>query len=82
MARKHPCTIRVLIAFQPAALLTHDLYNYGTYLLRESAIFGLRPQIDVYLFVFPSYVHKVAHLTNYMSQISIRFLQKKEGSKR
>lgn len=32
--------------------------------LRESAIFSLRPQIDVDLFIFPSHVYKETHLTN------------------
>lgn len=48
--RGHPDTPT---PFRPAALLTHPVY--GANLLRELANYGLPPQIDVHLFLFPSH---------------------------
>lgn len=50
LGREHPCTLRVSNPARPAVSLNR-INNLWNVTLHESAIFGLRSQIYVYLFI-------------------------------
>lgn len=66
-----------IISFRPAALLTRTFTERIFYAnpLREFALFGLQPQIDVYLFFPHAFLKRRNERTK--SQIGIRYMSKR-----